>query len=1028
MPTWMGDASAMQSNGAPFDSPLDNNPNVLDPSMAFMPSSNSFDLQSFPNTQLQQRMSNGSMRNTSPAFQNPSYQVPPSVPAKRPRPREDSLGASPRQTPGALPNSRSHTPQQVPFQGFPTGQHAPQPFSQPNPYQHLQHGGSTNASPSPIMQNQQYRGSAGPQRVQTASPSPFPSMQGFTSQMSPAHSDHASRVNTPQNNPSIYMQSLQYGPGFNQNFTPPPGMTPGSQQPLSGPPVQPHDMARNYQMQLQQQRQAIIQANSIKAQGLQQVGGLSMMANQPGQNPNAPLNVNPMRPQQPITRPGHPDGFLKALAQFMSSRGQQIDAQPMVGDRRIHLMQLYTSVMKRGGSKKVSQNNAWMAVAADLQIPADGQYRNSSETIKNIYGKNLAAYEEAYIQSQSQRQRLMGAQSGNTMVQQRLQPGAVGINPQLVSPIKQGSAPFQAQGPLAFPQQVQTPQAPQLTPAKPSTPGQGDERSGHMNGFATPQQNALHARQHSAFNQTQSSAPRPMNATPPQNQQSGFPTPSPASAGKQSSIPNLESPQTQFDGQIAPSVKKPPPLNPNFQPKARMLDTHGGINVSVLSGIGAEVTHYKPDIPDFLELGVIDIHALTRSLQSGIHAEVRLALDTLATLSGSSDAIRTKFQLQLQHCEDLVQTLIDCAELQVDALAEDASEVSDEILISSYEDVIRGCRSEVETLQDVPSFGTNEYELDRAVERLICITTILRNLSFFDDNHKVLADPIVVKFLSTVIRYLGTRNMLLRTNANTLDFMKDIIIYLSNLGHWIQLPSKDEALALLHFLLAFAPCPPPTLQGNDKIMFSPYQPSIHRYLLLAVDSLAQLLARDEPNRTFYKTLFLADGASLIPYDLLTRTFALAISPVPEHTKGNLIPIVEARKPYLLQGMLAAEILANLAPGYESGLARSWLSSEDGFAPSLLRLVCLLSMDRAPPARHPSGRVHDPDAQSFIPIVHRGMAVLRKLAEKAQDPENNELKLPVGVLPKKESLLGALLTPSIDTQLLRQLCAFDGLES
>src|SRR6202011_5960795 len=104
----------------------------------------------------QQRMQNGGMRNSSPAFNNSVYQTNPVVPSKRPRPREDSLGTSPRQAPGMLPNSRSQTPQQGQYTGFPANNQPPQHTSQPTPtpYSHLQHNGSANASPSPIMSNQ----------------------------------------------------------------------------------------------------------------------------------------------------------------------------------------------------------------------------------------------------------------------------------------------------------------------------------------------------------------------------------------------------------------------------------------------------------------------------------------------------------------------------------------------------------------------------------------------------------------------------------------------------------------------------------------------------------------------------------------------------------------------------------------------------------------------------------------------------------------------------------------------------------
>jgi len=102
------------------------------------------------------------------------------------------------------------------------------------------------------------------------------------------------------------------------------------------------------------------------------------------------------------------------------------------------------------------------------------------------------------------------------------------------------------------------------------------------------------------------------------------------------------------------------------------------------------------------------------SLQSGITAEVRLALDSILLLT-----LDQRLAFELKACEDLVETLVDCAEVQVDFLAENAAEVSDVMLVNSYEDVVRGCRCEQEALQDVMPFGTIEYELDRAVDRLI---------------------------------------------------------------------------------------------------------------------------------------------------------------------------------------------------------------------------------------------------------------------------------------------------------------------
>lgn len=520
-------------------------------------------------------------------------------------------------------------------------------------------------------------------------------------------------------------------------------------------------------------------------------------------------------------------------------------------------------------------------------------------------------------------------------------------------------------------------------------------------------------------------------------------------------MPRKEPIYTHFVAKVQSQVKT---LNQNNELEG--CETWAGIEPANLTGIVKELIQLRPNVPAVQELGVIDVRALTMSLRSGINAEVRLALDTLASLS-----LDSRFLLQLGNCEDLVEILIDCADEQVDLLAENAAEVSDVMLISPYEEVVRGCRLEFETLQEVPEFGSLEYDLDRSVDRLICITTILRNLSFDVANQSYLADSIIIKFMATVIRYLGTRNLLLRSHRNTLDFTKDIIIYLSNVSHYIDLPGKEEALCMLHFLLSLAPCPPPNTPGSEEIIFSAYIPSVHPYLPPAVDSLAKLLARDEPNRTFYKSIFAADSASTPSYDLLTRTFALAIAPVPVYgnadvlsavqnpgrgpeaakkdtqaRESDLLARVQARLPYLAQGMLAAEILATMVPGPEHALARSWLLSADGFAVNLLRLVCFLTIDignLSVPAPAPTPQRHLSAARSvqangssegILMITRRGMAVLRKLAEKCKNVESPAYGLLAAVLPSKATVMQALSAADKDRQVVRQIYEYARLES
>lgn len=483
-------------------------------------------------------------------------------------------------------------------------------------------------------------------------------------------------------------------------------------------------------------------------------------------------------------------------------------------------------------------------------------------------------------------------------------------------------------------------------------------------------------------------------------------------------------------------IKRPidDPFQPAILPASKF---HGPINVEEMYAIGQHITDIKPTVPQTVrELGLIDIHALTMAIKSGMHGETRVALDTLVTVSTES-----QLQLNLIECDDLIETLIDCAQDQVDFLAEHAAEVSDEMSLTPYEDLIRLCKSEAESLQDLPEYGTVEYDLDRAADRLICITTLIRNFSFYEANFAVLGQPEILKLVSLVIRNIGTKELVLRSNRNTLDFMKDVIIYLSNLSTSLNLPGKEEALCVIHFLLAFAPTPAPTAPGGDKVSFTMYSPSIHKYMPSAVDSLAKLLARDEPNRTYYKAIFSADATSTPPYELLTRTFGLAISPIPA-SSSHIRAVIEARKPFLLQGMLAAEILANLVPGSDHPLARSWLESEDGFALSLLRLVTMLSADKSTqianpnlqrnpqvPHGHPHQRnVPEQDANAYGAITTRAVAVLKTLVQKSRVVDDEgKVVLPHGVMPRKEKLLGAMIEKDIDPGILRMLCIYSGLE-
>ena len=970
MNAWLADASNIpgQDNGA-F------HPSTIDPSTAFLHGSPTQDPSQF------QRMFNGVPRNASPGFHNPNQVIP----SKRPRP-EDGMPMSPRPAPGGVTGSRSQTPHQVPYPGYQGPANGNAQFQQhPTPYQHLQQA-SPNATQSPIMQDFDQQSV----RMGTASPSPFsPAGPHPGPHMSPSQSDHGSRVNTPQN--ANFMQAQQFG-GMSQG----PGMTSAAPQPsmqapqfggMSQVPQGYQQALANQQQRLHamQQQQTRMNPNPAMA-GRQAPGGMNPMANPQQQHMGQMRQMQPnMQPnmQSNIPKPSNPEGFLRSLQKFMMSQNLPLDPNPTVSGRPINLVQLYGTVMKMGGSKKITATNMWPAVAHQLQF-TQMHHPMAAQELQAQHARNLGPYEQAFLSSQQKSAEQMQQQGGMPRQPSQFHSPAVKPNPA-----------FEQPQPLA-----QSPQ--NNTPVHNNAPGNP------VNGFATPTHARSQSRPAQAGHRSSLSRPSQTSVPPTEPATGQFPVPSPSQPGKE---------VTPGPGQSQPEQKPEPfvkrPIEETFKPMVlKGSRMHGPIAVDEMYQIGEDISRLKPDVPAFAELGVVDIHALTMALKSGMLAEIRVALDTLTTLSGEPSV-----QISLENCDDLVESLIDCAEDQAEMLAEHTIEETDIMSLRSYDQVTRDCQAENTSLREISQFGSLEYELDRAVDRLICITTILRNFSFSETNFLPLGIPPVAQLFASVFRYMGSRKNFLRTSHNTLDFMKDAVILLSNLAHVVQIPGKDEAFSLLTFLLAFSPEPEPT-STSGKVMFTAFNSAIDRYTPAAVDGLAKMLARDDPNRTYFKAIFSGDGSAPPQPELLTRAFGLAISCVPDKKP---MAVVDARKVFLMQGLLSADVLTTFADG---SLAKIWLESVDGFAVHLLRLSCALCTERIPQINMRQRSQAEADAYAFSSIVNRGLGILRRLAEKSKQVDNTSpLNIPSGILPRKESLLGALLLPNIDGGVVRQLLTY-----
>ncbi|ORY11989.1 hypothetical protein BCR34DRAFT_513031 [Clohesyomyces aquaticus] len=971
-----------------------------------------------------------------PNQMNGTRQYPPSsIPAKR-----DAAGTS---------LSRSQTPSQQGQFGFQQG------FAHTN---------------SPTLHTQNFAtGAVPPQRMQTVSPAQNPNMQ--------------------QMPPMGFMQGQPVPQGYGQNYGGQVQMPQLSQNLAS----RQAEAQRQYQMRLQAQQQQLgnLQASNMAAQQRHQMfanpaaqqaamqRNMALAHQQQAQQQQAQqqqAQQQQAQQQQAQQQQQHPQNmqaqaqaqqqqaqiFLKNVAALMAGQGRPFNSQPRVAGRVLNLQQLYTMVLRLKGSKYITQTGTWPRVAQLVGIDPR-QSPNISEELRIAYEQNLGPYELAYQQSQQQKMRQLAAQQQGQMGGINPMAAMGGMAPpghqmsptRQLPPEAQNSAIAQQQ----YLQQLQRSQVMQQQQLENSSPMKSHIPAPSMNGASTPQLDGKMPT--NAFDQHRKSLSQQLEATPPQVPAVGFASPSPGPS----------KPKRARDDSVGPVIKKisDEPLDPTlFRPTMRWIEgTWGGLDPFNIEfdQLVAQTEIYKPNMPALGEMGVIDIRALTMSIRSGLHGEARLALDIFVKLTYEQQIL-----LELDKCDDLIDVLVEYAEDQLDILASDNPEVSDILDLTPYEEVVRSCRTEMEGLPEVHEFGSKEYNLERAADRLIAITTILRNLSFLEVNHVILCEPAVLKFMSTAIRLVGTRILLLRSHMNTADFMKDLITFFSNTGTRIILPSREEAYTILQFLCAFAPCPRPEVPAR----FIHYNPQLHRCLPAAVDSLAKLLARDDPNRTFYKHVFAAEATSTPPYDLLTRAFALAVSVIPEtmSRKGGVreARIAEARKPFLIQGMLAADILATLAPGPESGVCRSWLEATDGWAENTLAFTMFLTtIDHAapPPPQYPGMRPGarqqrslEPDVQAFQLIVHRSLSMLKRLGEKSkgsdvlvkgehltngntvhddEDSDSDEemmetvvnagtkWRVKTDVLPTRSNVIGALLQPEMDAQSLKLFCGIADLD-
>ena len=359
------------------------------------------------------------------SFIDPSAIANPQMNGARPYNPMPSVPQKRDSTGAALSLSRSQTPSQQPQFGF-------------------QHSQAFTNTPSPTMQSQHFApGQMGGQRMQTASPAQNPhapqmSPMGFQ----PSPMNQAFNANSGNQFP---VQSVQ----LSQNLQ--------SRQ---------QEAQRQYAMRLQQQQQlGNLAASNMAARQGQQPGGqmpgqMQGQMQHPGMQPN--MMQNQPQPQNPQVQYQQ---FLKNVAALMAQQSRPFNPQPQSAGRVINLQNLYAAVMRFKGFRVVTQSNGWPRIAQMMNIHPQ-QFPQAPNELRQIYESNLLIYETAYMQRQQQMQ-----QKGMPPQGQMGPMGHMGPMGQMAQPGQMGQAGQMNQ---------MSSMGQQMSPTRPTMPGQQNNIAGHQ--------------------------------------------------------------------------------------------------------------------------------------------------------------------------------------------------------------------------------------------------------------------------------------------------------------------------------------------------------------------------------------------------------------------------------------------------------------------------------------------------------------------------------------------------------------------
>lgn len=308
--------------------------------------------------------------------------------------------------------------------------------------------------------------------------------------------------------------------------------------------------------------------------------------------------------------------FMKSLIENCKRRNMPLQSIPEINGKKVNLFILFMLVQRLGGGEQVSRNQQWELLAQKLQVQDSRQlaavyyrvvlpyekYLSSPEGLKESQAKKIF-FQQFFQELIRKIQANPKSDNGPTISSQASTPSSV-ATPTYVNVMQQQAA-MQGQ------QRVGT--APK--PKKPRKPRQKKKTKKELELEKKQQEDYLRKQQHALLEQQQ----RQKLLMEQQLQR------------------QKEIIKQQYQQELAklPKVYKKTSAR-NYKPVERPVQLTNGYDINYLSQIGEKIDANKPIFLFPPELGVINLHALTMSLQSNDLSEINTALNTLLVTSADS--------------------------------------------------------------------------------------------------------------------------------------------------------------------------------------------------------------------------------------------------------------------------------------------------------------------------------------------------------------------------------------------------------